>query len=261
MNGKIPTESLSKATAYCATLDKGSAPVAPPLPPHLLAKGKTSRSYLSQASSHTTTAATAGTGCTTDLACYQSNSRTPVCCGTCLSKSKFLSAVALQDTATLGKCLTEVTTKTSETFPLPSPETTASKAAYAAAIFDAVDAYQAMTEVADPAKTIKKGTTTCRKLVKKVGKAGESNAVQRFEAAQSCTTAITASKIFTKREDAVNKAAVAAAEVAEAAKREWQPPEKLVQLLEEEADVTREEAVEALRRHEGDVVKALQELL
>ena len=50
-------------------------------------------------------------------------------------------------------------------------------------------------------------------------------------------------------------------EMAEAAKREWQPPEKLVQLLEEEADVTREEAVEALRRHEGDVVKALQELL
>lgn len=49
--------------------------------------------------------------------------------------------------------------------------------------------------------------------------------------------------------------------VAEAAKREWNPPEKLIALVVEEAEVSRREAVDALRRHEGDIVAVLEELM
>lgn len=51
------------------------------------------------------------------------------------------------------------------------------------------------------------------------------------------------------------------AEMAEAKRREYQPPESLVLLVEEEGGATRAEAVEALRRHDGDIVKALEDVL
>ena len=47
----------------------------------------------------------------------------------------------------------------------------------------------------------------------------------------------------------------------EAARREWQPPESLVTIVQEEGDATREEALDALRRHDGDVVAALEDVL
>ena len=50
------------------------------------------------------------------------------------------------------------------------------------------------------------------------------------------------------------------AEMAAAARREWQPPVKLVELVAAEGDVTRDAAVELLRRHEGDPGAALAEL-
>lgn len=50
------------------------------------------------------------------------------------------------------------------------------------------------------------------------------------------------------------------AEMAEARRREWKPPPQLVEIVEEEAGVSRAEAVEALREHEGDIVAALQSL-
>lgn len=46
-----------------------------------------------------------------------------------------------------------------------------------------------------------------------------------------------------------------------ARKREWNPPEKMVALVQEEGGLTRQEAVEALRRHEGDIVAVLEELM
>jgi len=48
--------------------------------------------------------------------------------------------------------------------------------------------------------------------------------------------------------------------MAAAARREWQPPVKLVELVAAEGDVTRDAAVELLRRHEGDPGAALAEL-
>ena len=51
------------------------------------------------------------------------------------------------------------------------------------------------------------------------------------------------------------------AEMEEAARREWQPPESLVAAVEAESGVTRQEALDALRRHEGDVVAALEDVL
>lgn len=51
------------------------------------------------------------------------------------------------------------------------------------------------------------------------------------------------------------------AEMEEAARREWQPPESLVTIVQEEGDATREEALDALRRHDGDVVAALEDVL
>merc|ERR1712087_583873 len=46
-----------------------------------------------------------------------------------------------------------------------------------------------------------------------------------------------------------------------AARREWKPPRQLVAAVEAEAEVSQSEAVEALRRHAGDVVSAIEELL
>ena len=51
------------------------------------------------------------------------------------------------------------------------------------------------------------------------------------------------------------------AEMAEAAKREYQPAENLIEIVQEEGGATREEALEALRNHDGDIVKALEEVL
>ena len=47
----------------------------------------------------------------------------------------------------------------------------------------------------------------------------------------------------------------------EAARREWQPPESLVAAVAAESGVTRQKALDALRRHEGDVVAALEDVL
>ena len=47
----------------------------------------------------------------------------------------------------------------------------------------------------------------------------------------------------------------------EARRREFRPPAHLVTLVVEEAGVERAEALEALRKHEGDIVKALEEVL
>ena len=51
------------------------------------------------------------------------------------------------------------------------------------------------------------------------------------------------------------------AEMEEAKRREYQPPEKMVDLVVQEGDCTREEALEALRRHDGDIVAALEDVL
>jgi len=49
-------------------------------------------------------------------------------------------------------------------------------------------------------------------------------------------------------------------EMAEAAKREWNPPENLIDIVVEEGGLTRSQAVEALRKHEGDIICVLEEL-
>jgi len=51
------------------------------------------------------------------------------------------------------------------------------------------------------------------------------------------------------------------AEMTEAAWREWHPPESVLEAVADEASVSREDALGALRRYEGDVVSALQELM
>ena len=47
----------------------------------------------------------------------------------------------------------------------------------------------------------------------------------------------------------------------EARRREFRPPAHLVSLVMEEAGVERAEAWEELQRHEGDIIKALEEVL
>ena len=49
--------------------------------------------------------------------------------------------------------------------------------------------------------------------------------------------------------------------LAQATWREWHPPESVLEAVADEASVSREDALGALRRHEGDVVSALQELM
>jgi NACalpha-BTF3-like transcription factor len=54
---------------------------------------------------------------------------------------------------------------------------------------------------------------------------------------------------------------VARMDLAAAMEAAWTPRESDVLLVVEQADVAREEAVEALRRHRGDIVATLEELL